>query len=79
MLEGSRVRALQEQKAQEEAERVRPMTEDERQVLLEGLKSKWEQAGHESKQKGIVKAALKAALKACFSFFLKLLLLYDLR
>lgn len=55
-------RALQEQKAQEEAlpnsfrlgaerircvakaDRVRPMTEDDREDLLEGLKAKWEQA-----------------------------------
>ena len=29
-----------------EAERVRPLAEDERQDLLEGLKAKWEQAGH---------------------------------
>lgn len=37
------IRALQEQKAQEEADRVRPMTEDDREDLLEGLKAKWEQ------------------------------------
>eukprot|EP00437_Effrenium_voratum_P000243 CAMPEP_0181435138 /NCGR_PEP_ID=MMETSP1110-20121109/20178_1 /TAXON_ID=174948 /ORGANISM="Symbiodinium sp., Strain CCMP421" /LENGTH=277 /DNA_ID=CAMNT_0023558663 /DNA_START=66 /DNA_END=899 /DNA_ORIENTATION=- len=37
------IRALQEQQEQAEAERVRPMTEDERQSLLEGLKAKWEQ------------------------------------
>ncbi|CAJ1332109.1 unnamed protein product, partial [Effrenium voratum] len=37
------IRALQEQQAQAEAERVRPLAEDERQDLLEGLKAKWEQ------------------------------------
>ncbi|CAK9032940.1 unnamed protein product [Durusdinium trenchii] len=37
------IRALQEQRAAEEAERVRPMREDEQQEVLEGLKSKWEQ------------------------------------
>eukprot|EP00435_Cladocopium_sp_Y103_P014184 s335_g3.t1 len=40
------IRALQEQREAEEAQRVRPMTEDERQDpcdILEGLKAKWEQ------------------------------------
>lgn len=37
------IRALQEQREAEEAQRVRPMTEDEREDLLEGLKAKWEQ------------------------------------
>jgi len=37
------IRELQEQRAQAEAERSRPMSEEERQQLLEGLKAKWEQ------------------------------------
>jgi hypothetical protein len=37
------IRELQEQRAQAEADRMRPMSEDERQNLLEGLKAKWEQ------------------------------------
>jgi len=37
------IRELQEQREQAEADRIRPMSEDERQNLLDGLKSKWEQ------------------------------------
>eukprot|EP00930_Biecheleria_cincta_P090595 TRINITY_DN79_c0_g2_i1.p1 TRINITY_DN79_c0_g2~~TRINITY_DN79_c0_g2_i1.p1 ORF type:complete len:278 (-),score=67.26 TRINITY_DN79_c0_g2_i1:66-899(-) len=37
------IRELQEQRAQVEADRIRPMSEEERQSLLEGLKAKWEQ------------------------------------
>eukprot|EP00434_Breviolum_minutum_P008329 symbB.v1.2.007349.t2/scaffold425.1/size368629/13 len=37
------IRALQEQREAEEAQRVRSMTEEEREDLLEGLKAKWEQ------------------------------------
>jgi len=37
------IRELQEQREQEQANRIRLLTEDERQGLLEGLKAKWEQ------------------------------------
>jgi len=37
------IRELQEQREQAEADRIRPLSEDERQHLLEGLKAKWEQ------------------------------------
>ena len=35
---------LQEAREQEEAARMRPLEEEEREDLIEGLKSKWEQA-----------------------------------
>eukprot|EP00913_Durusdinium_trenchii_P008666 g8139.t1 len=41
--EYSYIRALQEAREQEEAARMRPLVEDERKDLIEGLKSKWEQ------------------------------------
>lgn len=37
------IKELQQQREQAEADRIRPMSEDERQGLLEGLKAKWEQ------------------------------------
>eukprot|EP00440_Ansanella_granifera_P023208 gb/GFBE01025203.1/.p1 GENE.gb/GFBE01025203.1/~~gb/GFBE01025203.1/.p1 ORF type:complete len:276 (+),score=94.20 gb/GFBE01025203.1/:1-828(+) len=37
------IRDLQAAQAQAEADRVRPLSEDERQHLIEGLKAKWEQ------------------------------------
>eukprot|EP00931_Biecheleriopsis_adriatica_P098837 TRINITY_DN729_c0_g1_i1.p1 TRINITY_DN729_c0_g1~~TRINITY_DN729_c0_g1_i1.p1 ORF type:complete len:310 (-),score=81.63 TRINITY_DN729_c0_g1_i1:142-981(-) len=37
------IRQLQEQQVQAEADRFRPLSDDERQHLIEGLKAKWEQ------------------------------------
>mmetsp|Transcript_3776 Transcript_3776/g.9006 ORF Transcript_3776/g.9006 Transcript_3776/m.9006 type:complete len:278 (+) Transcript_3776:72-905(+) len=36
------IRQLQQQREQEEADRMRPLLEDERHHLIEGLKTKWE-------------------------------------
>mmetsp|Transcript_14274 Transcript_14274/g.29796 ORF Transcript_14274/g.29796 Transcript_14274/m.29796 type:complete len:278 (-) Transcript_14274:162-995(-) len=41
--EYSYIRALQEAREQEEAARMRPLEEEERKDLIEGLKTKWEQ------------------------------------
>eukprot|EP00439_Symbiodinium_sp_Y106_P028865 s8168_g3.t1 len=38
------IRQLQQQREQEEADRMRPLLEDERHHLIEGLKTKWESA-----------------------------------
>ncbi|CAJ1354116.1 unnamed protein product [Effrenium voratum] len=37
------IRALQQAREQEEADRMRPLSEEERNGLIEGLKTKWEQ------------------------------------